>query len=59
MPAHKVARKPRNLTMVQAAAAPLAGITALMALENFQNTQESIKGKTVFVSAGRKSLLYV
>ncbi|KAG6004675.1 hypothetical protein E4U21_000830 [Claviceps maximensis] len=48
-PEHLVARKPESITMGEAAAIPLAGMTALQALRKYEG---SLSGKTVFVPAG-------
>ncbi|KAG5973794.1 hypothetical protein E4U55_000269, partial [Claviceps digitariae] len=44
-----VARKPESISMGEAAAIPLAAMTALQALRKYEG---SLSGKTVFVSAG-------
>ncbi|KAG6026147.1 hypothetical protein E4U41_001341, partial [Claviceps citrina] len=44
-----VARKPRSVSLEEAAAVPLAAMTALQALRKYKG---SLSGKTVFVSAG-------
>ena len=48
-----VALKPKSLSFVEAAAIPLAAMTALQALRKYEG---SLSGKTVFIPAGRKLL---
>jgi NADPH:quinone reductase-like Zn-dependent oxidoreductase len=43
--------KPKNLSFSEAAALPLAGVTALQVLSKYKG---SLEGKTVFVPAGCK-----
>ena len=52
---NSVALKPSSLSFADAAAVPLAGVTALQALRRYRG---SLSGKTVFVPAGCK-LCYV
>lgn len=47
-----LARKPKTLSFEDAAAVPLAALTALQAFKRYQG---SLEGKTVFVPAGRTS----
>ncbi len=46
-----VALKPKNLSFSDAAALPLAGVTALQVLRQYKG---SLEGKTVFIPAGRR-----
>ncbi|CZR50780.1 related to oxidoreductase [Phialocephala subalpina] len=49
----ETALKPSTLSFIEAAAIPLAGLTALQALDIGQNTLEGgLEGKTVFITAG-------
>lgn len=50
-PEDYVALKPKNLSFSDAVSLPLAGVTALQVLRKYNG---SLKGKTVFVPAGRK-----
>jgi NADPH:quinone reductase-like Zn-dependent oxidoreductase len=46
------AKKPTSLTFTQAAAVPLAGLTALQCMQQADAQLGGLKGKTVFVPAG-------
>ena len=49
-----VALKPESLSFGDAASLPLAAVTALQAFRKYNG---SLEGKTVFIPAGRKSIL--
>lgn len=51
-----VALKPKSLSFGDAAALPLAGMTALQVFRQYEGSLEgSLEGKTVFIPAGCKS----
>jgi NADPH:quinone reductase-like Zn-dependent oxidoreductase len=49
---YATAKKPSSLTFTQAAALPLAGLTALQAMKRADAQLGGLKGKTVFIPAG-------
>ena len=50
-PEYYIAPKPKGLSFGDAASLPLAAVTALQAMRKYRG---SLKGKTVFVPAGRE-----
>lgn len=50
-PERYVAHKPKSISFEEAAAMPLAALTALQGLRKYKG---SLSGKTVFVPAGRQ-----